>query len=438
MPNAKHSSAVHVAVHHLDLVLAITVDDTTANVPAQLELVAFRREHLRVGRAASVGCEVRYLHGGGRSPIAGIDALVQSAAVHSEGLLLDGGALWGRGGGAVAARAEGLTAALAGLAIDGVAADIFLDFTVGATGPLGLAGFLGCGVLVITLLGVFGALRTFGAFSILRVLGVLRLFTILSVLGLFVALSALGFIRAFAVLRAFVTSALILLGRRSGTWATAGADRWVGSGCSLFLIFRLLGLGLGLGRCLRWLGLSSIWLGRWLGGSGGLGWLGWLRWASSNTADVDLGAVHEGLVLSVQPYPGKQSVALGHVGRYLEVEGLSLRWAILGVQWASTVVGCSDFPGLTLVYRETNLARAAIVSWARSFGVVWVVGKLEVGILSGLPCYRSIFGVELVEMTTAETRARLTRTTIGSTASEGKVELLVDRGWLLVDRRGCA
>jgi hypothetical protein len=50
--------AVHVALHHLDLVLAIAFDYTAANVPAQLEVVALGREHLGVGRAGGVFGEV--------------------------------------------------------------------------------------------------------------------------------------------------------------------------------------------------------------------------------------------------------------------------------------------------------------------------------------------------------------------------------------------
>jgi hypothetical protein len=50
--------AVHVALHHLDLVLAIAFDYTAANVPAQLEVVALGCEHLGVGRAGGVFGEV--------------------------------------------------------------------------------------------------------------------------------------------------------------------------------------------------------------------------------------------------------------------------------------------------------------------------------------------------------------------------------------------
>jgi hypothetical protein len=407
--------AVHVALHHLDLVLAIAFDYTAANVPAQLEVVALGCEHLGVGRAGGVFGEVWDFHGRGRFPVASVDALVESAAMHAESLLLDCGTLCGRGRGAVAAGAEGLAAAFAGVAVDGVAADILLDFAVGAAGPLAVDGLLGCALLVITFLRAISALGVLGvlrAVSTLGVVGVLRAVSTLGVVGVVrtvIALRVLGIIRA-----------VVLFGRSRG------------SRCSL-IFFRCLGLS----RCRGRLRLSPVWLRRRLGGRSRLRWFGGLRWASSDTADIDLGAVHKCLMLAVEPDPGEQSVALGHVGRYLEVEGLSLRWAILSVQWASTVVGCGELPGFTLVYRETNLARASVVSSARSFRVVCVVGELEVGILSSLPCHRSIFGVELVEVTTAETRARPTRTAIGTTASERKVELLVDRGGLLVDRRGC-
>jgi hypothetical protein len=90
-----HLSAVHVALHHLDLVLAVTVDNTTADIPAQLKGVALRHEGLSVWSALSIAGVVRDFHSRCRCPVASIDALVQSAAVDAECHLFDCGALLG-------------------------------------------------------------------------------------------------------------------------------------------------------------------------------------------------------------------------------------------------------------------------------------------------------------------------------------------------------
>jgi hypothetical protein len=86
------------------------------------------------------------------------------------------------------------------------------------------------------------------------------------------------------------------------------------------------------------------------------------------------------------------------------------------------VVRCCNLPGLTLVDGETDLTRPAPMCAPNSVGVVGEVGELKVGILTSLPGHLSLFCVEFIQVTAAETRAPL------ATVSEREIELLVKRG----------
>jgi hypothetical protein len=154
--------AVHVALHHLDFVLAIALNNTALNIPAKLKVVALGHESLSVWRALGITGVVRDFHSRSSCPVASIDTLVQGAAVHAESLLLDSGTLLGCGvvGIAVAARVEGLAAAFTGVTIDLVTTGARLDLAVRAVGPwvlLGVGVRVGVRVRVIGLVIIGGS-----------------------------------------------------------------------------------------------------------------------------------------------------------------------------------------------------------------------------------------------------------------------------------------
>ena len=122
---------IHVAVHGLQLVLALALDDTASDIPLDLEVVALRGVDLRVGSALGILGVVGYFHGGSTGPVAGIHTLVESASVHAESLAHDRRTLL-LGGIAEAASSKGqlITAALALAVVNHVASCAALDLAM--------------------------------------------------------------------------------------------------------------------------------------------------------------------------------------------------------------------------------------------------------------------------------------------------------------------
>jgi hypothetical protein len=176
------STAEHAALHHLDLVFSIALDNTAADIPAEFELIAVGRVGLGVGRTFGVYGVVRCLHGRSGSPVASINALVKGAAVYTESLLLDLGTLNRRKVGrvAVAARVGGFADALTAPSINCVPTSIGVDLAMGMRVTLGLVSLRVLGIFRI--IGLLGIVDLFRVISMLGVFGVFRIFRILVVI----------------------------------------------------------------------------------------------------------------------------------------------------------------------------------------------------------------------------------------------------------------